>query len=66
MASFNKKNMVDIICNHKKRRVKKLKYAIDFASTQLRIIMLRKYPNDTKAYLELCIFIQAMIYMYMT
>ena len=52
MATFNKKNMVDIICNLKKRRVKK-KYAIDFASKQLRIIRFRKYPIDTKAYLEL-------------
>ena len=51
MATFNKKNMVDFICKHKKRRVKK--YAIDFASTQLRIIRLHKYPIDTKAYLEL-------------
>ena len=31
MATFNKKNMADIICNHKKRGVKK-KYAIEFAS----------------------------------
>ena len=51
MATFNKKNMVDIICNHKKRRVKKT--AIDFASKQLKIIWFRKYPIDTKAYLEL-------------
>ena len=27
---------------------------MDFASTQLRKIRLRKYPNDPKAYLELC------------
>ena len=53
MPTFNTKNMVDIICNHKKCGVKK-KYAIDFASTQLRIIRLRKYPIDPKAYLELC------------
>ena len=55
MATFNKKNMADIICNHKKRGVKKQKYAIDFASTQLRIIRLRKYAIDPKAYLELCV-----------
>ena len=54
MAAFNKTNMVDIICNHRKRGVKK--YAIDFASLQLRIIMLRKYPIDQKAYLELSIY----------
>ena len=51
MATFNKKNMVDFICKHKKRRVKKS--AINFTSTQLRIIWLRKYPIDTKAFLEL-------------
>ena len=28
MATFNKKNMVDIICNHKKRGVKKNKLLI--------------------------------------
>ena len=33
MATFKKKKMVDIICNHKKHKVKK-KYAIDFASKQ--------------------------------
>ena len=54
MASFNKKNMADIICNYKKTMGKKIKYAIDFASTQLRIIRLHKYPIDPKAYLELC------------
>ena len=37
-----------------KRGVKKEKYIIDFANTQLRIIRLRKYPIDPKAYLELC------------
>ena len=52
MATFNKKNMVDIICNHKKRSLKK-KYAIDFARKQLWIIKFRKYPIDTKTYLEL-------------
>ena len=30
MATFNKKNMADIICNNKKRGIKKKKYAIDF------------------------------------
>ena len=54
MATFNKKNMADIICNHKKPGVKKYKYAIGFASTQLRIIRLPKYPIDSKANLELC------------
>ena len=53
MATFNKKNMADIICNHKKRGVKK-KYTVDFGSSQLRIIRLRKYQIDPKAYLELC------------
>ena len=48
MATFNKKNMADIICNHKKCGAKK-KYAIDFASTQLRIIRLLKYLIDPKA-----------------
>ena len=37
-----------------KRGVKKEKCTIDFANTQLRIIRLRKYPIDPKAYLELC------------
>ena len=55
MATFNKKNMADIICNHKKGGVKKINYAIDFTSMQLWIIRLRKYPIDPKAYLELCI-----------
>ena len=54
MATFNKKNMADIICNHKKTWCKKKqKYPIDFASTQLRIIRLHTYPIDPKAYLEL-------------
>ena len=35
MASFSKKIMADIICNHKKTWGKK-KYAIDFASMELR------------------------------
>ena len=49
MASFNKK-----MCNHRKKmwRKKILKYAIVFASSQLRITRLRKYPIDPKAYLE--------------
>ena len=48
MASCNKK-----MCNHRKKRgVKKIrKYAIVFASMQLRITRLRKYPIDPKAYL---------------
>ena len=39
--------------SEKKRGVKKIwKYVIVFASTQLRITRLRKYPNDPKAYLR--------------
>ena len=48
MASCNKK------CNHSKKTWRKKnmkKYAIVFASTQLRITRLRKYPIDPKAYL---------------
>ena len=52
MTSCNKKR-----CNHRKKKWhKKLrKYAIVFASTQLRITRLRKYPIDPKAYLGRCI-----------
>ena len=48
MALCNKET-----CDHRKKRgVKKYeKYAIVFASTQLRITRLRKYPIDPKAYL---------------
>ena len=48
MASCNKKR-----CNHRKKtwRKKIWKYAIVFASTQLRITRLLKYPIDPKAYL---------------
>ena len=48
MASYNKER-----CNHRKKtwRKKIWKYAIVFASTQLRITRLRKYPIDPKAYL---------------
>ena len=50
MASCNMKT-----CNHRKMRRKKIrKYAIVFASTQLRITRLRKYPIDPKAYLGRC------------
>ena len=51
MASCIKKR-----CNHRKKNVAKKngKYAIVFASTQLRITRLRKYPIDTKAYLGRC------------
>ena len=50
MASCNKKT-----CNHRKKHgVKKKKYAIVFASTQLGIIRLCKYPIDPKAYLGRC------------
>ena len=44
------------VITEEKRGVKKLlKYAIVFASTQLRITRLRKYPIDPKAYLGHCI-----------
>ena len=47
MASCNKKT-----CNHRKKRgVKNMKIHNVFASTQLRITRLRKYPIDPKAYL---------------
>ena len=48
MASCNKER-----CNHRKKTWHKKiwKYAIVFASTQLRITKLRKYPIDPKAYL---------------
>ena len=51
MASYNKER-----CNHRKKtwRKKKWKYAIVFASLQLRITRLRKYPIDPKAYLGRC------------
>ena len=51
MALCNKKR-----CNHSKKNVvKKIwKYAIVFASTQLRITRLRKYPIDPNAYLGRC------------
>ena len=40
------------VITEKRRGVKKKrKYAIVFASTQLRITRLRKYPIDPKAYL---------------
>ena len=53
LASCNKER-----CNHRKKtwHEKKRKYAIVFASTQLRITRLRKYPIDPKAYLGRCIF----------
>ena len=46
MASFNNSR-----CVITEKNVAKKKYAIVFASTQLKIIRLRKYPNYTKAYL---------------
>ena len=47
MASCNKK-----MCNHRKKTWrKKYEYVIVFASTQLRITRLRKYPIEPKAYL---------------
>ena len=52
MASCNKKTS-----NHRKKRgVKKnMKICNVFASTQLRITRLRKYPIDPKAYLGHCV-----------
>ena len=50
MASFNKKTYV-ITAKNVAYVFKKNKYAIVFASTQLRITRLRKYPIDLKAYL---------------
>ena len=46
----------NIMCNHMKKCGVKTKYAIVFASTQLRIIRLCKYTIDSKAYQELWIF----------
>ena len=37
-----------------KSQIKSLKYAIVFASKQLRMTRLRKYPIDPKAYLGRC------------
>ena len=52
MALLKKKRYV---ITAKKRGVKNYKkYAIVFASTQLRINRLRKYPIDPKAYLGRC------------
>ena len=53
MASCNKKTC---IINHRKKtwHNKIWKYAIVFASTQLRITWLRKNPIDPKAYLGRC------------
>ena len=42
------------VITKKKRGVKNMKYTIVFASTQLRITRLRKYPIDQKAYLGRC------------
>ena len=50
MAACEKKT-----CNYRrKKRGVKNKYAIAFASTQLRITTLRKYSIDPKAYLGRC------------
>ena len=52
MPSCNKKR-----CDHREKKNlawKIWKYAIVFASTQLRITRLRKYPIDPKAYLGRC------------
>ena len=51
MASFNKKTYVNTAKN---MAYFFFKYAIVFASTQLRINRLRKYPIDPKAYLGRC------------
>ena len=58
MARSSKKNMAGIICNHKKRGVKKINKntQLILQVTQLRIIRLRKYPIDPIAYLELWVF----------
>ena len=39
------------VIKEKKSGIKKYEYAIVFASTQLRITRLHKYPIDRKAYL---------------
>ena len=58
MASCNKKT-----CNHRKKcGVKNMKYAIVFASMQLRITRLRKYPINPKAYLGRCIYAVSTIF----
>ena len=54
MASFNKKTYVITAKNVAYLKKKKKKNAIVFASTQLRITRLRKYPIDPKAYLGGC------------
>ena len=53
MASFNKNTYVITAKNVAYFFLKK-KYAIVFASMQLRITRLRKYPIDPKAYLGRC------------
>ena len=54
MALLNNKKYV---ITAKKRGVKNYKkYAIVFASSQLRINRLRKYPIDPKAYLGRCLY----------
>ena len=50
MVSCNKK-----MCNDSKKKRGVKKYAIVFASTQLRITRLCKYPIDPKAYLGCCL-----------
>ena len=49
MALFNKRR-----CVITEKNMAKKEYAIVFASKQLRIIRLRKYPIDLKAYLGRC------------
>ena len=44
-----------VITEKKTQRKKKLKEAIVFASTQLRITRLRKYPIDPNFYLGRCL-----------
>ena len=51
------------VITEKKNVAKKIgKYAIVFASTQLRITSLRKYPIDPKAYLGRCKYTMLKIY----
>ena len=58
MASCNKKR-----CNHRKKcGVKNMKICNFFASKQLRITRLCKYPINPKAYLGRCIYAVSTIF----
>ena len=61
MASFNKKKYV--ITAKNVGFFKKKKYAIVFASMQLWITRLRKYPIDPKAYIRRCMYQQGMSFL---